>query len=133
EKGLTLAEEYGPNAVLMGDRLSLEQAALNLLENAVKYTPNGGSITLQTARTDGVAMLAVVDTGPGIPPEHAQRLGERFFRVDAAASREAGGAGLGLAIASGIAAAHGGEVRIESASPHGTRATLRLAVGGPGS
>ncbi len=136
ERGIALQEEYAAGACLLGDRKILEQAALILLENAVKYTPSGGTITLRTAADDGQVSLVVEDTGIGIAPEHLPRLGDRFYRVDAARSRDAGGAGLGLAIAFGIAAAHGGTVRVESAPGQGTRVTLRLATwrgpaGGP--
>jgi signal transduction histidine kinase len=116
--------------VLVGDRQAVEQAALILVENAIKYTPPGGTVTLRTAATDGQAHLIVEDTGVGIPPEHLRHLGERFYRVDPARSRAAGGAGLGLAIAFQIAAAHGGTLKITSAPGRGTRVTLSLAASG---
>jgi signal transduction histidine kinase len=127
-----MTEDYQAHPRLVGDREGLEQAALILVENAIKYTPSGGTITLHTTATDGHANLIVEDTGVGIPPEHLQHLGERFYRVDPARSRDAGGAGLGLAIAFRIAAAHGGKLQITSAPGRGTRATLTLALAGPG-
>jgi signal transduction histidine kinase len=130
EKRLTINEEYEDGAVLVGDRHSVEQAALILIDNAIKYTPAGGTITLKTIAADDQASLVVEDTGAGIPPEHLHRLGERFYRVDPSRNTQ-GGSGLGLAIARGIAAAHGGTVRLTSAQPHGARATLTLATSGP--
>ena len=131
EKGLAVGEDYQARPRLLGDRQAVEQAALILVENAIKYTPPGGSVTLRTTATDGQASFIVEDTGIGIPPEHLRHLGERFYRVDPARSRAAGGAGLGLAIAHRIAAAHGGSLQFSSAPDHGTRATLTLALAGP--
>ncbi len=136
EKGVAIREEYGAGARLLGDRQALEQAVLILLENAIKFTPPGGTVSLRTTAGDGRGNLIVEDTGIGIGAEHLPRLGDRFYRVDPARSRDEGGAGLGLAIAFGIAAAHGGTVQITSTPGQGTRATLRLATwkdsgGGP--
>lgn len=128
EKDVAVREDYGTGTRLLGDRQALEQAALILLENAIKYTPPGGTVTLRTSASDGLVNLVVEDTGIGIGAEHLSRLGDRFYRVDPARSRDAGGAGLGLAIAFGIAAAHGGTVRITSTPKQGTRATLRLPI-----
>jgi signal transduction histidine kinase len=118
--------------VIVGDRQALEQAALILVDNALKYTPPGGRVTLRAGTSDGEAHLVVADTGVGIDPAHLPRLGERFYRVDKARSRETGGVGLGLAIARGIAAAHGGTLRLESQPGRGTTATLTFPAKGPG-
>ncbi|MDP9372844.1 MAG: ATP-binding protein, partial [Chloroflexota bacterium] len=126
ERGVALREEHGPAAPTVGDRELLARAALILLDNAVKYTPPGGAVTVRTDIVEGQARLTVCDTGIGIAAEHLPYLGERFYRVDKARSREAGGAGLGLAIARGIAAAHGGTLTLTSAPGRGTRATLAL-------
>ena len=131
EKRLQLAQEFTARPRTLGDRQALEQAALILVENAIKYTPPGGTITLRTAAPNGHADFTVEDTGEGISPEHLERLGERFYRVDPARSSSTGGTGLGLAIAFGIAAAHGGELKIASTPGHGTRATLSVPVAGP--
>jgi len=132
QKGLTICEELGSGIAVVGDQHMIEQAALNLVENAIKYTPEGGIITLRTTTTDSQASLSVEDTGPGIPAEHLQRMGERFYRVDPARSRAVGGAGLGLAIAFGIAQAHGGSVQLANIPPRGLRVTLSLPISGPG-
>lgn len=123
--------EDGP-AVVIGDRQALEQAALILVDNALKFTPPGGRVTLRTGTSGGEAYLRVTDTGVGIDPTHLPRLGERFYRVDKARSRETGGVGLGLAIARGIAAAHGGTLRLQSQPGQGTTATLTFPARGPG-
>ena len=112
--------------LVFADPQYTQEAGLILVENAVKYTPAGGSVTVRTEALNGHASLIVEDTGVGIPKEHLARLGERFFRADASRSRETGGTGLGLAIAFRIARAHGGAVEMQSAPGKGTRAALRL-------
>jgi len=130
EKQLTMVVDVDSRPRLLGDRQAIEQAALILVENAIKYTPSGGTVRLRTDASDGRAELVVQDTGVGIPREHLDRLGERFYRVDPARSRATGGTGLGLAIAFGIASAHGGDLRIESVPGEGTTATLSIPAGG---
>ena len=93
----------------------------NLLDNAIRYTPDGGSVRL-TARRDGEhTRIEVSDDGPGIPSAQLDRVFERFYRVDTARSREAGGTGLGLSIVKHLVAAHGGQVGIESELGRGTK------------
>jgi signal transduction histidine kinase len=101
-------------AVVVGDRDRLKQLLLNLVSNALKYTPAGGRVTLGLACVNEWARLAVTDTGVGIPPDELPHVFERFYRVDKARSRAMGGAGLGLSIAWRIAHLHGG--RIEAMS-----------------
>ena len=102
---------------------------LNLVENAVKYTPAGGKVELSLACADGKAAVAVVDTGPGIDPGDAERVFQPFVRLDAARGRETGGAGLGLAIARSIILAHGGTLSLESRSGAGCRFAMHLPLG----
>ena len=97
-----------------GDAESLRQLLANLVDNAIRYTPEGGSITLSLVRDDGWARLEVADTGIGIAAEHLPRIFDRFYRVDKARSRASGGTGLGLAIVKGIAEQHGGKVTVTS-------------------
>lgn len=111
---------------IIGDPLLLEQTVLVLLENAIKYNRPGGQVILSTSLRDGKACLEVQDTGIGIAPEHLPHLGERFYRVDKARSRSAGGNGLGLSIASGIVRAHGGTLHFTSDLGLGTTATILL-------
>lgn len=124
-KGISLDTKIGPEAeTICADRTALEQILLNLAENAVRHTGEGGQITIQTTReSDGVA-LSMADTGSGIPPEHLPRIFERFYRADAGRSRDAGGTGLGLAIVRHLVEAHGGRVRAESQVGVGT--TIRI-------
>jgi PAS domain S-box-containing protein len=115
---------------LRGDEDRLKQLALILLENAVKYTPSGGSVRLES-RVDGDWVeFRVTDTGPGIASEELPRVFERFYRVDKGRTRsdDPGGTGLGLPIAGWIAEAHGGRVWLESELGHGTTAIVRLPI-----
>jgi signal transduction histidine kinase len=114
------------HALTLGDQAQLEQAALILVDNAVKYNRPDGTVTIRVSQDTQRALFVVQDTGIGIPPEHLPHLGERFYRVDKARSREAGGAGLGLSIARGIVAAHGGTLTFDSEPGSGTTATISL-------
>src|SRR4029077_12948728 len=107
------------------DKRALEQVLVNLLDNAVKFTPQGGRVTLLGDGLGPSVMLSVVDTGPGIEAQHQARIFERFYRADAGRSRELGGTGLGLAIVKHLAQAMGGEVGLES-SRNGSRFWVRL-------
>ena len=104
----------------------LYQLIKNLMENAVKYNRDGGAVNLSAAVERGVAVIRVHDTGIGIPPEHLERIFERFYRVDKGRSRELGGTGLGLSIVKHIVSLYGGDVRVDSAVGVGTTFTVRL-------
>jgi two-component system phosphate regulon sensor histidine kinase PhoR len=125
DKRLTLRSELAPNLNVTGDRRALEQVLVNLLDNAVKFTPAGGTITLEGKRDGGWIELAVADTGPGIDRHHLGRLFERFYRVDSGRTRDAGGTGLGLAIVKHLVQAMGGEIDVTS-DRTGSRFWLRL-------
>jgi signal transduction histidine kinase len=108
-------------AVVNGDRDRLKQLLLNLVSNAIKFTPEGGRVTLGLSRAAGNwARLVVTDTGVGIPPAELPFIFERFYRVDKARTRSAGGAGLGLAIAQRIAQVHGGRIEALSSGAGGS-------------
>jgi heavy metal sensor kinase len=128
EKGIKFNIVPAENIVVKGDRVNLRQMFLNLLENAVFYTPDGGSITGSVEQRDGMAVAAISDTGAGIPPEHLPYIFERFHRVDDSRSRTAGGTGLGLAIAKDIAEAHGGKIEVESKVGKGSTFYISLPV-----
>ena len=114
------------------DRDRLAQVLINLVDNAVKYTPEGGSVSLTARRPDEHAIeMAVTDTGIGIPPADLPRITERFYRVDRARSRELGGTGLGLAIVKHLVMAHGGELGIESEPGRGTTVRFTLPIEPP--
>jgi len=104
--------------------MQLEQAVLVVLDNAIKYNRPDGRVTVRTSVSNGQARLEVIDTGIGIAAEYLSRLGERFYRVDKARSREGGGTGLGLSIAQRIAAIHNGRLTLASVPNQGTTATL---------
>jgi two-component system phosphate regulon sensor histidine kinase PhoR len=119
--------------MVMADQGRLEQVLVNLLDNAVKYTPEGGTITL-AARPDSegdMLKISVTDTGIGIPLKDMPRIFERFYRVDEARSREQGGTGLGLAIVKHIVQLHGGDIAVTSEQGKGSvfTVTLRTAQG----
>ncbi|HEY7780458.1 MAG TPA: ATP-binding protein [Ktedonobacterales bacterium] len=130
QRSIALDVRGGTGTLVIGDRTWLSQAALILVDNALKYNAAGGMVTVRAYRDGNDAALEVTDTGMGIGAEHLPHLGERFYRVDKARSREMGGAGLGLAIARSIAAEHHGSLTFTSEPGTGTTATLRLpAVG----
>ena len=118
-------------ATVNGDAVALRRAALNLVENALKYTPAGGKVELSLTRSDGHASVTVQDTGIGIASADQERIFEPFVRLDAARTRETGGTGLGLAIARAVAVAHGGTLSMESAPGAGSRFTIRLPLAQP--
>jgi signal transduction histidine kinase len=123
---ISVQVESNDPALVIGDPALLEQAVLALLDNAIKYNRRGGHVVVRTAIKQGQALLEVSDTGIGIAAEHLPHLGERFYRVDKARSREAGGTGLGLSIAQGIADAHGGTLTLTSIPEQGTTVIITL-------
>ena len=111
-----------------GDPDRLKQVMLNLVDNALRYTPRGGTVTLDLLRRGDEAVFRVQDTGPGIAAEHLPRIFDRFYRVDQPRTRGIGGTGLGLAIAREVAEAHGGRIEVESHLGEGTTFSLVLPV-----
>ncbi len=132
EKGIALASTREPGLPaplrVQGDRDRLEQLLLNIVGNAVKYTPAGGSVRVVLAMEGSLLAVRVEDTGIGIPEQDLDRIFERFYRVDKARSRQMGGTGLGLAIAKEIAVLHGGRIRAESRMNEGSVITVLLPV-----
>ena len=123
--------DYTPPAQPLRGRIAaplLEQAIVNLIDNAVKYSEPDAKVAVEVAMAGEDCRIAVTDHGPGIPRQHLARLFERFYRVDKARSRKLGGTGLGLAIVKHIAQAHGGQVAVESTPGRGSTFTLTLPL-----
>lgn len=128
-KGVRLKlEKDSPSIALNGDEELIRRMILNLLDNAVKYTPAGGEISLALARQNGSAEIVVRDTGIGIPEAAQPRVFDRFYRVDKARARAMGGAGLGLSIAQWIVEVHGGAITLASTPGQGTTFTVVLPM-----
>ena len=106
----------------------LEQAVINLIDNAIKYSPAEQAIAIDAIRGSGAVMIRVQDHGCGIGREHLGRIFERFYRVDPARSRKLGGTGLGLAIVKHIAQSHGGRATVESAVGQGSTFAIHLPI-----
>jgi two-component system heavy metal sensor histidine kinase CusS len=119
-----VALECEGDARIQADPVLFQRAVSNLLSNAVRYTPHGGSVRVILRQTGGGAEVCVVDTGSGIAAEHLPRIFDRFYRPDPSRAHRTGGFGLGLSIVRSIVALHGGDVRIESEPGRGTRITL---------
>ena len=105
---------------VLADPERVHQVLFNLVDNAIRFTPDGGRVTVSARDVDGSVHVSVADTGSGIPPEHLPRLFERFYRVDHARAREEGGTGIGLAIARSVVEAHGGTIAAESEPGRGS-------------
>ncbi|MFB1483969.1 sensor histidine kinase [Corallococcus sp. RDP092CA] len=121
-----------PELVALGDGRAIEQVLLNLLDNAVKYTPEGGRVDVDGAYEGGRCVVRVRDTGVGIEPKHLSRIFERFYRVDKGRSRDMGGTGLGLSIVKHLMGAMDGEVKVESQPNAGSTFVIFLpAAAGP--
>jgi heavy metal sensor kinase len=130
DKGVSVACNVQKNVSVRGDRARIKQVVVNLLDNAIKYTPPGGLIHLDVHARADKAVLEVADTGIGIPAADLSHIFERFFRVDKARSRDVGGAGLGLAIVKSICTAHGGAVMVDSVEGQGSCFKVELPLAG---
>ncbi len=128
ERGLVLHAGIAPSLRALGDREMLQQAVVNLLDNAIKFSPPGGTVTLTADAAGAEIVIALADQGPGIPEADRPRATERFFRGEQA--RQTPGSGLGLALVQAVASLHGGVLTLEDAAP-GLRAVLSLPGLGP--
>src|SRR5262245_6277211 len=126
DKGVLLMLESAPDITVVGDREWLERAILNLLDNAIKYTPANGQVTLSATVDPSHATIAVKDTGAGIPEEALPHVFERFYRADPARAKSIDGVGLGLSLVKWIVDQHGGTIQVESSQDKGTCFTIRL-------
>lgn len=134
-KGIDVSLTFGIDheVRIIADELRLRQLFLNLVSNAVKYTPDGGQVVIDVQQQAGQAVIAVTDTGMGIAGEHLPRIFDRFYRIDAARNRRIGGSGLGLAIVKMIVDAHQGTIQVESTPGQGSCFRVSLPLQGPAS
>lgn len=127
ESGIVMRSELSPVGVT-ADPLRIEQVAINLLTNAIRYNKPGGSVTLRTGQAGAKAFLEVEDSGIGIPADKLSRVFDRFFRVDDSRNAGTGGSGLGLAICKSVVEAHGGSLTVESEADSGSKFRLEIPV-----
>ncbi len=123
---LSVGARAGGTGEVYGDRERIRQVIVNLLDNAIKYTGQGGKVVVSTKTIHGLQQITVEDTGLGIATEHLHRVFERFYRVDKDRSRDVGGTGLGLAIVKHIVEAHGGTIHVESVVGKGSTFVFTL-------
>jgi signal transduction histidine kinase len=126
--GQSLQLETQAEATVLGDREQLTQVVVILLDNAIRYTPTSGAITVTVGRNANRGFARIRDTGPGIAREHLPHLFDRFYRAESLRQRQTGGTGLGLAIASAIVEAHGGAIDVESELGQGAEFTVWLPM-----
>jgi two-component system sensor histidine kinase BaeS len=128
EAGVGLELHAGAPVIVDLDPARVRQVIGNLIDNAIRHTPDGSRVDVEVALAGDHVLVAVADTGEGIPAEHLPHVFERFYRADTSRSRETGGSGLGLAIARELARAHGGDIEVESVPDAGSRFTVRLPL-----
>jgi heavy metal sensor kinase len=128
EKHISMGIMIQPGLTIMGDDIRMHQALLNVLDNAIKYTPDGGDILIRLVRQDNQAVLRISDSGIGISEEHLPHIFDRFFRADQARSQDIQGNGLGLSIVKWIIEAHQGMIKAESTLGKGTLFTIILPL-----
>ena len=129
DRGISLVNEVDAGCTVFADPIRLEQMLINLIENAVKFNRDGGSVTVTCRQERGMDVISVEDTGEGISGEHLKRIFERFYRTDRARSREIGGTGLGLAICKHLVRLHGGDISVKSVPGKGSVFSLELPNG----
>ncbi len=132
-RGTTLEVQVAPNVFVLGDQRAIEQIVLNLVDNAVKYSPPNGRVELSATSRDGHVVMRVKDNGTGIEARHLSRIFERFYRVDKGRSREMGGTGLGLSIVKHLITTMKGDVRCESAPGQGSSFFVEFLAADPAS
>jgi two-component system phosphate regulon sensor histidine kinase PhoR len=130
-RGTAIEVNLKPGVFVVGDQRAVEQVVLNLVDNAVKYSPPNGRVEVSAGVRDGLVELRIRDDGPGIEARHLPRIFERFYRVDKGRSREMGGTGLGLSIVKHLVTTMKGDVRCESVPGHGSTFFVELPVAEP--
>ncbi len=129
ERSIGLINDVPADARVEADVSRLEQMLTNLIDNAIKFNRDAGSVTVEYSRRPGMDLISVTDTGEGILAAHLPRVFERFYRADRSRSRDIGGTGLGLAIVKHLARLHGGDVSVSSELSRGTRFVIELPTG----
>jgi signal transduction histidine kinase len=128
QKHISLEAFYDDDLTVSGDTVKLQQVISNIVDNAIKYTPDGGRVTVEVYENSGNAVVKISDTGIGIPANDLPHIFDRFFRVDKARSRATGGTGLGLSIAHKIILLHGGNIRVVSEEGKGSIFYIELPL-----
>ena len=128
DAGLNLEFEYDPHVYVFGDADLLRQATANLISNAVRYTPEGGTITIMARKGDLMGQIVVKDTGIGLTPEEAKLVFQRFWRADSGRARATGGLGIGLSVVKEIVDQHNGWVRVEGKPNEGACFTIYIPL-----
>jgi signal transduction histidine kinase len=128
QRNIVLRIDPCQETVVMGDKMRLQQLLTNLIDNAVKFTPEGGSIRIRVEKDRDDVIVKVADTGIGIPKEEQENIFKRFYRVDKSRSKETGGVGLGLSIVEWIAHAHHGRIEVDTESQKGSTFTVYLPI-----
>jgi len=130
DKGVALQSDISHSLTsVLADEDRIGQVLLNLVGNALQYTPSGGRVQIEATQFDDEIRIAVIDDGMGIPAEHLEHLFTRFYRIDKSRSRVGGGSGIGLTIAKYLVEAHGGRIRAESPGPElGSTFTISLPI-----
>ena len=126
EGNVSLVNRVPPDSYIRADMMRLEQMLTNLIDNAIKFNRENGSVTVIFSQFEGKNLISVIDTGEGIVPENLPRIFERFYRIDRGRTRKVGGTGLGLAIVKHLARLHGGEVFVASTLGRGTTFSVEL-------
>jgi signal transduction histidine kinase len=129
QRGISIRLEVGSGAHLEASRNQMVSMMRNLVENAVKYSDDGGKVTVGLGSDDDGVRFEVADEGIGVPERDIERVFERFYRVDRARTRETGGTGLGLSIVRNVVHAHGGRIDLSSTEGSGTTVLVRLPAG----
>ena len=128
ERNQTISLDVDDGIVAPFDRLVLREALTNVLDNAIKYGPVGSTVAIRVERAGDRVLVAIADQGPGVPPEHRERIFDRFFRVDQSRMRNGGGTGLGLAIAKWAVEIHGGEIAVDGRPGGGSQFQILLPL-----
>ena len=128
DSGLSLEYHADPDTYVMGDPDMIRQATANLISNAVRYTPEGGHITVSVKRGDAMASIAVQDTGIGLSPDEAKMVFQRFWRADAGRNRASGGLGIGLSVVKEIVDRHEGWVEVDGRKNEGACFTIYIPL-----